>query len=142
MAFVKTRDGHSLLSYGKRKAGRHPLSLWRDDSLIPRLLEKNEHIFDIIMPWVQEKKEEEEKAAKKALPEKKPGKTQQQLAGFFSKKPIEPKKKVEETKQKKQEEPVDEEEELALLSKVVKSGCVEEFDWKYMDRDLSKKSEK
>ena len=31
---------------------------------------------------------------------------------------------------------------MALLSKVVKSGCVEDFDWKYMDRDLSKKSEK
>ena len=42
------------------------MSLWRDDSLLPRQLEKGENIFEIIMPWVQEKKEEEEKAAKKA----------------------------------------------------------------------------
>ena len=64
MAFIKSKDGSSLLSYGAKR-GRHPLSLWRDDSLLPRQLEKNESIFDIIMPWVEEKKEEEEKAVKK-----------------------------------------------------------------------------
>ena len=64
MAFVKDKAGQNLLSYG-RKQGRHPDSLWRDDSLVPRQLEKNESIFTIIMPWVEEKKEEEEKAAKK-----------------------------------------------------------------------------
>ena len=64
MAFIKGKDGQSLLSYGTKR-GRHPQSLWRDDSLIPRQLENKESIFDIIMPWVEEKKEEEEKAEKK-----------------------------------------------------------------------------
>ena len=64
MAFIKGKDGQSLLSYGTKR-GRHPMSLWRDDSLLPRQLENKESIFDIIMPWVEEKKEEEEKAAKK-----------------------------------------------------------------------------
>ena len=64
MAFIKDKAGQSLLSYGAKR-GRHPNSLWRDDSLVPRQLENKESIFDIIMPWVGEKKEEEEKAAKK-----------------------------------------------------------------------------
>ena len=64
MSFVKdSKTGGNLLSYGK-KLGRHPESLWRDDSLMPRALEKGESIFDIIMPWVAEKAEEEKKAAK------------------------------------------------------------------------------
>lgn len=49
----KRRNG--LIS-GKAK---HPKSLWRDQSLVPRDLDRNgETIFDIIMPWVKEQKEE------------------------------------------------------------------------------------
>jgi len=40
----------------KRKK-KHPLSLWRDETLIPRVLEAEDTIFDIIMPWVNEEKE-------------------------------------------------------------------------------------
>ena len=36
---------------------------------------------------------------------------------------------------------MDAKEETALLSKVIKTGCVEEFDWKYTERDFTKKSE-
>jgi hypothetical protein len=40
----------------KDKLKKHPLSLWRDETLLPRELdvEKEGTIFDIIMPWVSE----------------------------------------------------------------------------------------
>ena len=57
IGFVKDRFGQNMLSFG-RKQGRHPNSLWRDDSLVPRQLENKESIFDIIMPWVAELEEE------------------------------------------------------------------------------------
>jgi hypothetical protein len=37
--------------------GKHPKSLWYDDSLIPKsidLIEGANNIFEIIMPWVAE----------------------------------------------------------------------------------------
>lgn len=45
------------------KPGKHPLSLWRDQSLQERQLEENEGtIFDIIMPWVKEQEADLNKA--------------------------------------------------------------------------------
>ena len=41
---------------------RHPKSMWRDQSLIPRELDKaSGTIFDVIMPWVKEQELVEEK---------------------------------------------------------------------------------
>ena len=94
------------------------------------------------MPWVAEKKEEEEKAAKKkgGPVQKASGQKQGSLSSFLKvKKPTaaeieqEAKKKAEAKAAKEQEDGIDEKEELALLSKVVKTGNVEEFDWKYTD---------
>ena len=47
----------------RQKATKHPKSLWRDQSMMPRQFEENEEsdIFKIIMPWVAEKQEEEDK---------------------------------------------------------------------------------
>jgi len=72
----------------EKKFGKHPLSLWRDQSLTERQLEENEGtIFDIIMPWVkeQEKELEKDKCAEQGdLKQKPKGPTQSTLS--FAKK--------------------------------------------------------
>ena len=44
-----------------QKPTKHPLSLWRDQTLQPRALEtdKEGDIFSIIMPWVPDKEKED-----------------------------------------------------------------------------------
>ena len=37
---------------------KHELSLWKDETLVPRALDPGENIFEIIMPWVKEQQEE------------------------------------------------------------------------------------
>ena len=54
-----TRNGQPITTKEirdlEKKYDKHPLSLWRDQSLKERPLEENEGtIFDIIMPWVKE----------------------------------------------------------------------------------------
>jgi hypothetical protein len=60
----KTSDGtlnNFLANQQRRKQGikigrnvKHELSLWKDETLVPRPLEAGENIFEIIMPWVKE----------------------------------------------------------------------------------------
>ena len=53
--FLKNQKGEPLImSTRYKRKKKHPLSLWRDETLIPRTLETDETIFDIIMPWVME----------------------------------------------------------------------------------------
>ena len=66
-----------------KKGAKHPKSLWRDESLIPRMLEQNENIFEIIMPWVKEEQEEISKAKDQEASAK--GPKQQTLSSFFTK---------------------------------------------------------
>ncbi len=56
---MTNKDGKPIsdqqMSAFEQKYGKHPLSLWRDQSLHERQLEDAEGtIFDIIMPWVKE----------------------------------------------------------------------------------------
>jgi len=69
--FVKGRNGKSLLI--NKKHGKHPLSLWKDETLIPRPLEAKESIFDIIMPWVADQKAEKAAVVQKAKTKKATG---------------------------------------------------------------------
>ena len=50
--FVKDKDGNKLPE--KLKPAKHHLSLWRDETLRPKELEKDEDIFTIIMPWFED----------------------------------------------------------------------------------------
>lgn len=45
-----------------QRPGKHPLSLWRDESIQPRVFEEDKEctdIFEIIMPWVADKAKED-----------------------------------------------------------------------------------
>ena len=140
--------------FKKGKGIKHPKTLWRDEQLFPSDLEGGpQDIFEIIMPWVAEQAEDEKKlkaSAKKASGNKSTGK-QASLSAFF--KPSKSKAtsadvdmtagatgdgdEEEETKgAAKEVTNLDEEEKLAYLSKVVKSGSVETFNWEYTDRDF------
>ena len=99
------------------------------------MLENGGNIFDIIMPWVAEKKEED----KKAQSGKKSVSAQKSISSFFKKSDA-TKSKAAATEESKEE--VDKDTKLAVLSKVVKSGCVESFDWTYKDRVTKKDGSK
>ena len=97
------------------------------------------------MPWVAEQKEEEKKrqAAQKTAHGKNSAATQKSISAFFKPKPGQQKKSVKEKEdsdaemqeeEKKEDTRFDEDQKLALLSKVVKSGCVETFNWEFTDR--------
>lgn len=119
------------------KKQKHFKSLWYDESLMPRDLDDNETIFDIIMPWVAEKEEEEKKDREVAKVIKR-GPQQQKLA--FGKTPV----------KSKDTTPIsltptgllDKEDELRYLSKVIKVGAVEDFKFEFKDKNfLSEKEE-
>lgn len=107
------------------------------------MLESHQNIFDIIMPWVSEKKEEEKKlkAASNAASGKRSTTTQKSLSSFF--KPKTPARQAKaamadtdmaDEESKDEVSKFDEEETLSILSKVIKSGSVETFNWEYTDR--------
>lgn len=111
------------------------------------MLEPHQNIFEIIMPWVAEKREEEKKLNKAnsaAASGKRSATTQKSLSAFFKPKtPAAQQSKAAssvDTPMQEEEEKsgtaakYDEEETLSILSKVVKSGSVETFDWTYADR--------
>lgn len=63
LQFLTNKDGKPMsdrqINALEQKYGKHPLSLWRDQSLLERQLEDAEGtIFDIIMPWVKEQENE------------------------------------------------------------------------------------
>jgi len=80
--FKSSVTGKSIDDQVKLKGRLHADSLWRDE-VPPRVLEDKQNIFDIIMPWVQEKADEE-KAARDKGKKKITGK-QSTLAGFMNK---------------------------------------------------------
>lgn len=57
--YVKDRYGNSVTT--PVKLSKHHLSLWRDQTLMPKLVEaeKEGDIFTIIMPWVKEQQDED-----------------------------------------------------------------------------------
>ena len=103
----------------------------------PTVLENGGNIFDIIMPWVAEKKEED----KKAQSGKKSVSAQKSISSFFKKSDATKAKAAASVTEESKEE-VDKDTKLAMLSKVVKSGCVESFDWTYKDRVTKKDGSK
>lgn len=61
--------------------------MWRDETLIPRVLEAEDTIFDIIMPWVKEEselKELQKKKQKKDCASAKKTAKQSNLSNFFT----------------------------------------------------------
>lgn len=98
------------------------------------------NIFDIIMPWVAEKREEDKQRKQAEAAAGKRGAVQKSLSSFF--KPKKGKKApaagedIEMEEEKKEVDDVDLDEKLEMLSKVVKTGSVETFDWEYQDRKL------
>ena len=102
------------------------------------MLENGGNIFDIIMPWVAEKKEED----KKAQSGKKSVSAQKSISSFFKKSDATKAKAAAASVTEESKEEVDKDTKLAMLSKVVKSGCVESFDWTYKDRVTKKDGSK
>ena len=102
------------------------------------MLENGGNIFDIIMPWVAEKKEED----KKAQSGKKSVSAQKSISSFFKKSEATKSKAAAASVTEESKEEVDKDTKLAMLSKVVKSGCVESFDWTYKDRVTKKDGSK
>lgn len=58
-SFIRDKFGNPIPS--PEKLSKHHLSLWRDQTLLPKFVEveKEGDIFTIIMPWVKEQQDED-----------------------------------------------------------------------------------
>lgn len=103
--------------------------MWRDTSLVPREVDKaSGTIFDVIMPWVKEQELEEEKKKNDLKKERAKSQSDQKTK----------------LKQNKTSDPgkLDKLDQLRYLSKVVVHPNVEEFDWRFEDKNLLKPDER